>query len=54
MSASQQNLAQEGHEEDSWEYPREDPKSQPARVLECYLMKGLRAASHTKSNCMCH
>lgn len=33
--------AQEGHEEDSlgWEDPREEPKSQPTRVLECYLMK---------------
>lgn len=52
MSASQQNLAQEKHEEDSWEYPREETKSQPARVVECHLMKGTRVASDTKSNSM--
>ncbi|XP_058421353.1 spermatogenesis-associated protein 31D1-like [Diceros bicornis minor] len=30
------------------------PEDSPQRVSECYLVKGLRAASETKSNCVWH
>ncbi|XP_054583496.1 spermatogenesis-associated protein 31D1-like isoform X2 [Eptesicus fuscus] len=30
------------------------PEDSPQRISECYLVKRLRAASETKSNCACH
>lgn len=30
------------------------PEDSPQRISECYLVKCLRAASETKSNCVCH
>lgn len=30
------------------------PEDSPPRVSECYLLKSLRAASETKSSCVCH
>ncbi|XP_070287465.1 spermatogenesis-associated protein 31D1 [Myotis yumanensis] len=30
------------------------PEDSPQRISECYLVKRLRAASETKSNCVCH